>query len=65
MSEWQPIETAPKDENLLMACLHDDKKPNLGWHIEVCSINSYEPLDDQYSNCFTHWMPLPKPPEAI
>ena len=60
--EWQPIETAPKDEPILvgptkrmgicvaMYCGYD------GWVTETCVewVSIYTP---------THWMQLPKPPK--
>jgi hypothetical protein len=61
---WQPIETAPKDEApVLLACEFDgpgDWRIKLGgwsferaaWHIFGAS---WKP---------SHWMPLPKPPQA-
>jgi len=62
MSEWQPIETAPKDEPILvgptkrmgicvaMNCSRD------GWVTETCVewVSMYTP---------THWMQLPEPPK--
>jgi len=58
---WMPIETAPKDEPILVG---PTKRMNIcvamnhsrdGWVTETCSewISIYTP---------THWMPLPSPP---
>jgi hypothetical protein len=67
---WQPIETAPKDEMVLV--WSED-----GWAIcaELVSMSDYGGYDD-FGECYmwvsdddlrllffpTHWMPLPEPP---
>lgn len=68
MSEWQPISTAPKDgeTRILVWGPHGHE------HMVVC----YDPEPDQpgfpwmtldgpdyQEAAFTHWMPLPAPPE--
>jgi len=58
MTEWQPIETAPRDGKRVLlynwaygaGSGHYDK----GWWQHFCLSQHYEP---------THWMPLPDPPK--
>lgn len=58
---WQPIETVPDDETVIMACGNGAmymaraplKRPRL-----VCA----EELEGGKGWALTHWMPLPKPP---
>lgn len=60
--EWQSIETAPKDGTYLLAVWNNTRSPVYGvvwwengdWH-------EYE--QDVVVANFTHWMPLPSPPE--
>jgi len=77
MSEWQPIETAPKDGAEIIAYgtrrgaygYTDDVKTWTGvrWGM-VCDFSHMAWRETkprpQYCNGFvpTHWMPLPKPP---
>lgn len=62
MQEWQPIETAPKDEYFL--CLRTD-----GHIVTAFRFNPSSRTDQilstpgQYSQHASHWMPLPAPPE--
>jgi len=62
MSEWQPIDTAPWDELILVGptkrmgicvAMHDSRE---GWVTET--ISEWSPI---YAP--THWMPLPEPPK--
>ena len=67
MTDWQPIETAPKDETtVLLYCPEswDTNGVRVGWwnggawYAEEWSSN---PLTDFYGKP-THWHPLPPPP---
>ena len=62
--EWQPIETAPKDEYVLVSC-------GPGGMIEACQPTEFVGKQytwiDSYGNPVVgpeHWMPLPVPPRA-
>ena len=71
--EWQPIDTAPKDMDILLYCQRrgivrghwntDEygRNPAPYWtHDRERTWGVRETRDDQP----THWMPLPQPPEA-
>lgn len=76
MSEWQPIETAPKDKRILlyrptapewwmvMGGRYDSdeyaKNPKPYWSTDNWSLGKTE----QRQNAPTHWMPLPEPPKS-
>lgn len=63
MSEWQPIETAPKDGNEILLWVVDLGARPAFWENDVwCS-----PVDGHtmYGNGeVSHWMPLPEPPQS-
>lgn len=68
MSEWQPIETAPRDGTQILVCF----VPDMGRAIMVVE---YDPDREgegypwvaaesaaYHKNAVTHWQPLPAPP---
>ena len=68
MSEWQPIETAPKDGRAIMVwikgrlelqahCFAPVSICDNGWWWDDSTGDQIEPIADA-----THWMPLPDPP---
>lgn len=79
MSEWQPIETAPKDGTEFLAALSNDwviiisEVPNwdrYAWYrtstnVSIPVARTHEPSSLKDGNCLlaTHWMPLPQPPK--
>ena len=73
MSEWKPIETAPKDGTEFVAFCEDgdfwlirwcpnDKEKNMGWKRGAfCA--GIDVGETVVIPCLTHWQPLPPPPE--
>lgn len=68
MSEWQPIETAPKDGTWILGFL---KRKVLEDQIQCYCWNAHGSDDDLWVNASdtndfdeqpTHWMPIPAPP---
>ena len=60
MSEWQPIETAPKDGTMILA--FGKQEIYLIFWVKGYWINrEYDYLVP--NDTYTHWMPLPNPPE--
>ena len=72
MSEWQPIETAPKDQDVLLGWWWTEyvSTPRRVWTSEVGWAFSSNKCSKKsgYSNAWmhgnaTHWMPLPDAPK--
>lgn len=66
MSEWQPIETAPKDRAVLAWSIDFFASViEIVWWEEDNSDGPGWALGDSGFRCTpTHWMPLPEPPDA-
>lgn len=54
---WRPIETAPKDEDVLIAAAHIPES------VGRASCENGEWYKWPYLSQPTHWMPLPEPPK--
>jgi len=79
MSEWQPIETAPKDGTTILAWGPYSEPATYQWRTNVRLVG-WVPVWDgflviEYQSDFgteyktadplTHWMPLPQPPHHL
>lgn len=68
MAEWQPIETAPRDRDILVFCLDDEPQVVVAYWFEVPEWAGWMYADDALSGLQpegcepTHWQPLPEPP---
>jgi len=71
MSEWRPIETAPKDATKILLYYRDRI---LGQHLMGIGHWQLGPVDETYPcrNWIwnyvcppSHWMPLPEPPKDL
>lgn len=62
MSEWKPIETAPKDGMVLVAGFWDDGRSwrDIGHCDHLGVVGRWD-----YNLEPTHWMPLPEPPDEF
>ena len=69
MSEWQPIETAPKDGMNFDACdIYGERTTNVSWrngdwrHWWIDNFGSMGYVRVEHR--LTHWMPIPEPPHS-
>jgi hypothetical protein len=77
MSNWQPIETAPKDGTHILAWSRYDEPHIVGWSgagagrgrwlsygCDGPAISSQSDFGTDYQESMpTHWQPLPEPPQ--
>lgn len=70
MSNWQPIESAPKDGTNILICGHacgGYYVADVKWNVNEGTWCLFDPAEDGHtypSEGHTHWMPLPEPPNA-
>ena len=64
MSEWQPIESAPKTgERIIAVDINDDfYEPCIVWWQDEWRDMGDIGANGQYDYEPTHWMPIPEPP---
>ena len=66
MTEWQPIDTAPTDKNIIM-WLEDEgfavTAKWVEWNPGEWDFLIWELDTTASAHCATHWMPLPSPPK--
>jgi len=61
---WQPIETAPKDETVILTLCKNGRIAPAVWYDNP--FGDIHTVIDNFSGKWwtvTHWMPLPKPPK--
>ena len=63
VNPWQPIETAPKDGSVFLACV-GNWMTVAHWHRSQQCLATNGPTYERYpaDEIPTHWMPLPAPP---
>lgn len=64
--DWQPIETAPKDEtNILCFIPYEDPSHNLIYVLRYSYLGKWVSGAYPYEGTAnpSHWMPLPEPPK--
>ena len=78
MSEWQPIETAPKDGSTILVCgprllhAHGFGMATVHWQMDHEDGIPWWKIEDGKFGPYdlrgpspTHWMPLPDPPSEL
>ena len=71
MTNWQPIETAPKDGTEILLAVKYPRAPRKGFFTEVMTAQFSKQENDwiatsgeDVTGTATHWMPLPEAPHA-
>ena len=72
MAEWQPIETAPKDGTLVLVVGRNGLAVQASWEWDGDDPTDWDDGSWDYwvnipgygMHVFTHWMPLPEPPNG-
>jgi hypothetical protein len=67
MSEWQPIETAPLDGTSILVAVESEQDSHQVVYFDDDGEDDFVWRSENnrwHRNAFTHWMPLPTPPEA-
>ncbi len=80
MSDWQPIETAPKDGSTILLCVsNSEREPVIVtglWVTEAMDWSGWPITEPTWREVWchfqlasdgdnpTHWMPLPTPPQS-
>lgn len=68
MSEWQPIETAPRDGTVILVYRPLGRKNSTyGGRVGIDAFGTVSSYPQEWSQSLrfakpTHWMPLPEPP---
>ena len=68
MREWQPIETAPNDDRIVMVYFGPEQ--SLDGYVAVGHFFQYDVMPKRLPTGWpsiiqpTHWMPLPAPPQV-
>ena len=62
--KWEPIETAPKDRDVLLWWPYWSRRPTIGYwkHTRWMAENALQDSVGDSGPQPTHWMPLPDPP---
>lgn len=65
MSAWQPIDTAPKDGTWVLAYSPNGNWRRISWGKNRFNEACWTSVDWWFFEReeFTHWMPLPEPPQ--